>query len=418
MTIAKTIHCPSCGQIIHLKYQIEPSIGWREWPLVLECPNCCNVEEITYSKNGFKPHLGDADVNQPGYKVAYCGTLPTPSMLYYEKVESGIGLNSVFMMIHMLYPNVDFSKFGMHMNILENRIVKYRYALPKLYHMLNGNRTKPQAYYNKMKVIFGNDINEKPYTTVEECYDHYHEMQECVYRAINMGDYNSSMLKSFFCNAIKLLVEKGPYAIQEVIKKGLYTKVLDTKVCTRINECISKLQILLPAFFLDFIPNYRLNEEHMLCILSGSFETINDMYASNFEVICQCIPVLMSVFNMTRHGSPDIFKNNDGVIIDGDMTKFASLNNGNKISNMMKIAELNSVFSEILNTKIRNGYNHEDTVFYNDTQIGEYHYDQSRPDVAYEIKLIDVAHAVIDQLRCLLLIAKLFHIFKKICDDK
>lgn len=84
----------------------------------------------------------------------------------------------------------------------------------------------------------------------------------------------------------------------------------------------------------------------------------------------------------------------------------------------MKIAELNSVFSEILNTKIRNGYNHEDTIFYTDTQIGEYHYDQSRPDVTYEIKLIDVAHAVIDQLRCLLLIARLFHMFKKVCDDK
>ena len=418
MTIAKSIHCPSCGQIIHLKFQIEPSISWREWPLVLECPNCNNVEESIYSSRGFIPHLKNAEVNQPGYKVAYCGTLPTPGMLYYEKAESGIGLNSVFMIIHMLYPNVDLSKLGMHMSVLENGIVKYRHALPKLYHMLNGNRTNPKAYYNKMKIIFGNDIIDKPYITVEECYEHYHEMQECVYQAINMGDYNSGKLKAYFDNVIKQLVDKGPEAIQEVIKKGLYTKVIDNKVCIRINECVSKLQILLPAFFLDFIPNYRSDKEHLLYILSGTFETINDMYASNFEVICQCIPVLMSVFNMTRHGGSDIFKNDDGVVIDGDMSKFVSLNNGHKISNMMKIAELNSVFSEILNTKIRNGYNHEDTIFYTDTQIGEYHYDQSRPDVTYEIKLIDVAHAVIDQLRCLLLIARLFHLFKKICNDK
>lgn len=418
MTIAKSIYCPSCGQIIHLKYQIEPSIGWREWPLVLECPDCGNIEEITYSNKGLKPHLKNAEANQPGYKVAYCGTLPTPGMLYYEKVTSGIGLNSVFMIIHMLYPNVDLSKLGMHMSILENGIVKYRHALPRLYHMLNGNRTNPQAYYNKMKNIFGNDIIEKPYTTIEECYEHYHEMQECVYRAINMGDYNSGKLKAFFYNGIKLLLDKGPDAIQEVIRKGLYTTMIDAKVCNRINECVSKLQILLPAFFLDFIPNYRLHEEHLLYILSGTFETINDMYASNFEVICQCIPMLMSIFNMIRHGSPDIFKNDDGVVVNGDMSKFISLNNGNKISNMMKIAELNTVFSEILNTKIRNGYNHEDTIFYTDTQIGEYHYDQSRPDVVYEIKLIDVAHAVIDQLRCLLLIAKLFYMLKNNCYDK
>ena len=418
MTIAKSIHCPSCGQIIHLKFQIEPSISWREWPLVLECPDCYNVEEITYSSKGFKPSLRNAEVNQPGYKVAYCGTLPTPDMLYYEKAESGIGINSVFMMIHMLYPNVNLRELGMHMSILENGIVKYRQALPKLYHMLNGKRTNPKAYYNKMKIIFGNDIIDKPYTTIEECYEHYHEMQECVYRAISMGDYNSGNLNAFFYNGIKLLIDKGPDAIQEVIEKGLYTKIIDDKVSTRINECVSKLQILLPAFFLDFIPNYRLDEEHLLYILSGTFETINDMYASNFEVICQCIPILMSIFNMTRNGRADIFKNDNGVIVDGDMSKFVSLNNGNKISNMMKIAELNSVFSEILNTKIRNGYNHENTIFYPDTQIGEYHYDQSRPDVVYEIKLIDVAHAVIDQLRCLLLITKLFHLFKKIGNDK
>lgn len=91
---------------------------------MLECPNCYNVEEITYTSDGFKPHLKDAEVTQPGYKVAYCGTLPTPVALYYEKSESGVGMNSIFLMIGMLYTDVDLSQYGIHMQGLENGIVK------------------------------------------------------------------------------------------------------------------------------------------------------------------------------------------------------------------------------------------------------------------------------------------------------
>ena len=411
MTVANHIKCPNCDQVFHLKFQVDNSVYWSEWPVVLECPGCNDPMVMTYSAKGLKPEPKTAERDESGIVVCYCGGLPTPGCLYYQEEESGVGFHSIFLILSNTIGYEMMEAYKYSLRRLQEGIVHWDNVLEVSYRMISGKKINPKAYYNKMKVVFKDDhLPKDQFESPEDCKMHYDEMVAAVYRAMNVGAFSERPLKKLF-HSLKLAIVNriGPDKIVESAKKAGYSNSVIHEVRTRINTTVKNLSKVLPALFLDF----NGGDGTDLFLLTGSVDDINNIYSSNYEVICKTLPLLASIYNLVNNGDPDSFKNADGSIAEGNLKKFAELDNGKKVSLLMELPDFRTGISDILNTKIRNGVRHENLEYDIDTQTCEYHYDNSRPDVFIEIRLIDLAHAVLNQLRYFLMIYKLLLLIAK-----
>lgn len=392
--------------------------------MVLRCPECGNEEMVSVSRQGLEPLIVKADLGGPGTVVGYCGTLPTPPNLYYVDVPApSPGRNSVYInMTQLCHPYLDCPDFKIHQQrlaIIEDGIVRYRHALPQLYNMLIVKKINPKAYFRKMKNIFGDDMPGREFSMPEECRDHYKNMLVTVYRALNFGNFSESALYSFFHELPAALINEGPEAMSDVVDRRLLTADIRNKVYRRLNESVGDLEKLLPAFFLDTLPPEAVEVREKLNILSGTFDTFNELYAANFEVLCKVLPIIMAIYNRVNNGNVDIFKDADGkTLANKTLDDFMALDNGTKVHLMFTLPRLKEALGNVLNTKIRNGYNHVNTVYEPLTQTGTYHYDPARPEKTEEMRLIDLAYGVICQIRAMLMLVWLFMAMDKMKDIK
>ena len=409
MTVANHIKCPNCGQVFHLKFQVDNSVYWSEWPVVLECPGCNDPMEMTYSSKGLRPTPKKAERDEPGIVVCYCGGLPTPGCLYYQK-DSGVGFHSIFLTLWGSISEEAMESYKLSLRRLQEGIVRWANSLEISYRMISGKKINPKAYYNKMKAIFEDDLPKERYKTPEDCKTHYDEMVATVYRAMNVGAFCDGPLHKLLDSLrLDLVNQAGPEKIVECAEKAAYSKSVLHEVRTRINTTVKNLSKVLPALFLDF----NGGDDADLFLLTGSVDDLNNIYSSNYEVICKTLPLLAAMYNLVNNGNPDSFKNADGSLAEGDLKKFAALDNGKKVNLLMGLPDFHDAISDILNTKIRNGVRHENLEYDIDTQTCEYHYDNSRPDLLITVRLIDLAHAILNQLRYFLMIYRMLLLIDK-----
>lgn len=409
MTISKSIYCPSCGQVFHLKFQIDDPIKWSKWPIVVECPGCFDNMELSFSKNGLLPKQKEANYDSPGILIAYCGGLPTPASLYYQEINFPIGLHSIFLVLCSIYGVETVQKYNHNLKLLQNGIVQWSRVMDESYRMISGKKIDPKAYYRKLKSIFRDGVQEKEFQTPVDCIRHYENMIKTVYRALDFGLFKEGPLQNFFNKLTNgFLNEEGPEKILEVARITRYNSNLLKEVRKRINFCIKDFSKILPACFLDF--NNGNGKD--LFLLTGTIEDINEMYADNFEAICKCLPLIMGLYNTSYNGNPDCFKNSDGST-EGNMEKFMGFDNGSKIKKMLTVPDIKVAFENILETRIRNGINHNNTEFVIETQSCKYFYDMTRPNIYTECRLIDLAYRIIYQIRFFLLIHRFLILIDK-----
>lgn len=411
MTVAQPVHCPSCGQVFQLKFQVDKTINWIAWPMVLKCPGCNDQIDLLFDHEGLHPKLEAATTFEPGIVVGYCGGLPTPAALYYKRENSGTGFFSVFLNICQAFGDKIVLEYNAWLKILQEGIVQWCQVLEISYRMITGGNINPSAYNKKMIAVFGDDIPQDRFKTPEDCMEHYDDLVATAYNALNFGSFREGKLWKLFNELSKEFTDLGRDLIEmptAAVKGGCTPGLLD-EVCQRINLLTKSLPKFLPACFLDF----NGGSGDGLFLLSGSPDDINKMYADNYEVICKCLPVLMAIYNKAYNGDPDCFMRADGSRAPGDLKKFADLDNGNKVNQLMTLPVFQEALAEALNTKIRNGVNHRNVKYDLETQICKYHYDPSRPEVFVEHRLIDVAHGVLTQLRCLFLLYRYLSITEK-----
>ena len=145
----KFVFCPDCGAVLHLKFQVDDSLDWRIWPVILECLNCHSIIEAEFSKDedgltasrnidGRRgPDLKKAEVRSDGWVIGYCDLLPTPEPLYYKPYAMGLCMPSIFMYFDLEL----MMKYRPLSKDISDCIVRYRHAMPMLYAVLRGEWT-------------------------------------------------------------------------------------------------------------------------------------------------------------------------------------------------------------------------------------------------------------------------------------
>ncbi|MDE6717792.1 MAG: hypothetical protein K2J70_06335 [Muribaculaceae bacterium] len=401
MTIPAEILCPTCGAAFHLKYQIDTSIEWRTWPMELVCPNCNDRIHLELDKNGLKPDLEKADRYAEGYLVGYCAGLPTPRPLYYEKQSHGLAL-SLYQTLQMVFGFEEMHLYNMALKGVMHGVDQWSEALDSLHKLLQAKELKPEYYIRKIKAIFGDDTPVDGIETVEDCHGHYVTMIGVVFANFNKGSFTSSLLNMLFRKVRHNFKSdtEGPMKVVECCKEAGVSEELYNEVAEQINKNVKDLAKFLPAFMLDF--NGGSGKD--LFLMTTTEKEINDLYADNFEVIGKCLPLVMAFYNQIHHGNPNIFKDKDGKAYHADMAKFISHTNGTRLNLMQRLPKLRVAFSEIADNGIRNGIHHNNTSYDHWTQTVTYAPDPSRPEIKKRYRLIDAAHAVLNQLRFLTLI--------------
>jgi hypothetical protein len=403
MTIGSTFICPECKeQVFHLKYQLDTSIKWRSWPFSLACDTCGNVIDGTLDSQGVHiPNFKEVDPSCEGKVFAYSNTLPTPSNLFYQPWK-GCGISSIFINLSALVGPVNINRYGANMYVMESGLVRYKNSLSALFPLLRGRGTNVKAFKNKLRDVMGLKPTEVPnIQTANDCYDLFHEFHNTILIHLNNNDCwvepvfkkISSYVEAFSSDDIQSIIRAVSNNSSNFLSK------MTTKIYSRLNINLNELQKLLPAFFLeqDFVKNILPDDSFRL--VTASFYDIETLYADNYNLLVQYLPLLLAIYNLAENGDIDKFETSDANVKGKTISDFIRLSDGSRVNVMSKLSFFKDALEEAFNNRVRDGIIHQDQEYEFIQQTVKYYYDGSNRDKMYESTLIRLTHMCIMQFR-------------------
>lgn len=408
MTVGNSFCCPDCGAVLHLKFQVDDSLNWRVWPVILECPNCHSIIEAEFSQdeNGLTasrnvdgqrgPDLKKAESRLDGWVIGYCDLLPTPEPLYYKQYKKGVCVSSIFMYfdfeIMMTYRPIS--------KAISDGIVRYRHVMPMLYALLREEQTNVAAFKSRLSRELDLKPEECKLSNANDCYDIYEQLHNTIRKVF--CPYGGSPIYDYFDKIWDWIVKAGPNALADArtassLQKDACRRLYDD--CNRrVNATVEELQKLMPAMLLDYANN---DDGKGLYLMTARHTEINSIYEANFAVVMKMLPALLAIDNHHRTGDCNSLTNNDGEKSKFDMSDFIGQQDGMRAKLVLQLDHLRPVLKDAINNHIRNGVDHQETDYNPINQEVTYHYQNTRGDATETHRLIKVAHMCLQQLRVL-----------------
>lgn len=408
MTVGNSFCCPDCGAVLHLKFQVDDSLNWRVWPVVLECPKCKSIIEAEFSQdeNGLTasrnidgrrgPNLKKAEVRSDGGVIGYCDLLPTPEPLYYKQYKMGLCMSSIF----MHFDSDLMMKYRPISHAISDGIVRYRHMMPALYALLCGDQTNVEAFKSRLARELELKPEECTLSNADDCYEMYEQLHGAIRKALR--PYDENPIYDYFDKIWTWIVKAGPEVFVDVRKVCSLTEDACRRLyddCNRrINATVEELQKLMPAMLLDYMCR---DDGDGLYLMTARHTEINSLYEANYAVVMKMLPALMAIDNCRRTGDCNSFTDNEGKKSKFGMSDFISQQDGTRAKLVLQLDHLSPVLKDVINNHIRNGVDHQETDYDPKTQEVIYHYQNSRGDAIEKHRLIKVAHMCLQQLRVL-----------------
>lgn len=427
MTIAKEIQCDACGEIYHLKLQVDETIELSEWPIVVECAECGNSMSFTFDKdsNFRKKDKGKwISVNESnagslslkkGYIMGYSPIMPIVPTLFHKKVPSGMGVYSPFLRFSM-ETGIDWVNVkncnAKNISIIQN-VIPYKSALSELFNLLNHNPLRIGAFVRKVANVFDIDADGKTTFDENRCFDFYDELQQTIFQNLITRGHPTPIEEDFCREVYRWVDNLKDDEVRGMVSglKGLLD--IDRELFNsyeHIANIVKVLDKLLQGVFVSEMERLQLMIKcQRLHIVTISHNELLSLYAKGYEIICKFLPLLAGINNCLKRAGFDDFGDGKG----HKVSKMYSLSNGTIIELLSGVEPFSNMLPNILNTHWRNANEHVDVDYDLGTQVCSFKYDSSRPDRIEEVALIEVAKAVYRQLIFLIEISNIVLLIKK-----
>lgn len=399
MTTSTAFRCPLCNELLVLRTQIDTTINYFDWPIVIGCPSCGNEMRSTLTSKGFAqntPFTIDNNLHDEirsgtvkGKTMAYSNTLPTPVSLYYA--EYMLGNFSIFLTLSQIFGKMDYHSehnriLGQFLNNYFSRKESLRHVLP----ILKNQPFSGKAFEKIWLTEWGEDITSTAGCSQERALECYKKAIAEFHDSLAAFSVRkrSKFLKNLFSKKEALKGSPQMLPFEQMLSSFFDIEQWKLEVIDCISDWLTQVQRYFPAMLLSNTGHIDNAEAYELFILTIGVKEAENYYRQSFDLLTKAIPWLWGLQNLVENGNCDCFKQEPRMTL----ARFATLSEGAKLEAMEKNAQLMGFLQPGLENRIRNGLGHSHTTYSPVDQTIECHYNASDPQKIYKVKLYTLCH--------------------------
>ncbi len=407
MTIGEYFKCPICQETFCIKLQMDNTYTLYDWPIHISCPSCGNEMDMYFNSKGLQPTELKCDEADECITMGYSAVLPLTNALYFQKLglAGRMVASSPFMNLSHFYGRFDITlTIGKWAGMLLHSLIPYRHYLKDLLPLVKHSPINVKAFSNKLAQLC-EAPNYKPMNSDADCIEAFVGLHYATYRNLTLDSYEDTSMKQLFNQFVDFTekadirqIEKLHQAEEGVMNTNAW---LMTEAFEIVSEIVGEIQLLLPSLFYPSIGCYKPPTGQELYTMTVGYQKLDKWYADMFEALVHILPFMVGLNNAMKNGDADVFVVN-GIPRPGTLVTFANLNTAGRLGAINQDAALKETYEPILNKHIRNAIQHNGVTYQVQTQIVEYHYDQTNCEEHDDFRLMDVGFMVYMQLLHLL----------------